>query len=98
MWRTCPECQTEVDVPRLADGSTQCPNCGQSLATTPGNARSEYETQAATESPAAPLPERFGRYRVTTLLGSGAFGIVYKGFDEQLRRDVAIKVPRHEYI
>jgi len=40
------------------------------------------------------LPAAFGRYRVTGLLGKGAFGVVYRGFDPQLARDVAIKVPR----
>ncbi|HZW34356.1 MAG TPA: bifunctional serine/threonine-protein kinase/formylglycine-generating enzyme family protein [Isosphaeraceae bacterium] len=39
------------------------------------------------------LPERFGRYAVTGLLGSGGFGCVYLARDEELGRPVAIKVP-----
>jgi formylglycine-generating enzyme required for sulfatase activity len=38
-------------------------------------------------------PARLGRYRVTARLGSGSFGVVYRGYDDELRRDVAIKVP-----
>jgi formylglycine-generating enzyme required for sulfatase activity len=42
------------------------------------------------------LPARIGRYEVRKLLGEGAFGRVYRGFDPELLRDVAIKVPhRH---
>ncbi len=43
-----------------------------------------------------PLPARVGRYRVIKCLGGGAFGRVYLGRDETLRRDVAIKVPNSE--
>jgi hypothetical protein len=39
------------------------------------------------------IPARLGRYRIRAPLGSGGFGVVYKGRDDDLRRDVAIKVP-----
>lgn len=34
-----------------------------------------------------------GRYRLERILGEGAFGRVYLGFDEELQRPVAIKIP-----
>lgn len=41
------------------------------------------------------LPSRtVGRYRLTTLLGTGGYGEVWKGHDPQLDRHVAIKVPK----
>jgi len=49
-------------------------------------------------SAAHPLPERLGRYRVIRLLGSGGFGQVYQGRDDDLNRPVAIKVPNPERI
>ncbi len=35
---------------------------------------------------------RIGRYAVKSLLGTGAFANVYQAYDEQLQRDVAVKV------
>ena len=43
-----------------------------------------------------PVPARLGRYRVDRLLGRGGFGVVYQGYDEDLERAVAIKVPRRD--
>jgi serine/threonine protein kinase/formylglycine-generating enzyme required for sulfatase activity len=40
------------------------------------------------------IPVKIGRYRVDSILGEGGFGRVYLGYDEVLKRRVAIKVPR----
>lgn len=36
-------------------------------------------------------PTQVGKYRLDGIVGEGAFGLVYKGYDEQLDRPVAIK-------
>ncbi len=38
------------------------------------------------------LPERIGKYEIQGVLGRGAVGVVYKGFDAAIDRGVAIKV------
>lgn len=48
----------------------------------------------AVSKPPQPMPEKIGRYRVERLLGVGSFGRVYLAHDDQLMRDVAIKVPK----
>lgn len=40
-----------------------------------------------------PPVEQIGKYRIRGTLGQGAFGKVYRGYDPQLDREVAIKVP-----
>lgn len=45
-----------------------------------------------------PLPERLGRYPVQRVIGSGAMGVVYLGFDPQINRPVAIKTIRRQLL
>ena len=50
----------------------------------------------APAGPPSDVPARLGRYRIVAQLGVGGFGVVYRGYDDDLRRDVAIKVPHRE--
>jgi serine/threonine-protein kinase len=43
-------------------------------------------------------PTQLGKYAVSEVLGKGAMGIVYKGFDPHIRRTVALKTIRKELI
>jgi eukaryotic-like serine/threonine-protein kinase len=42
------------------------------------------------------VPRQFGRFSIVRELGRGGFGIVFLAVDSQLRRRVALKVPRPE--
>ncbi|HUR40622.1 MAG TPA: serine/threonine-protein kinase [Verrucomicrobiae bacterium] len=56
---------------------------------------SSTQTQAAARQP-TDAPQKIGKYELRGELGRGSCGVVYKGFDPFVQRDVAIKVAEQD--
>ena len=96
--------------PSLPDYLAQFPDARELVEKAFGQSRAESTSQLRLNGlqtasiirrgndPRNPIPERIGRYRVAEQLGEGGFGVVYRGFDDQLQRSVAIKIPHRELI
>lgn len=61
------------------------------------NLWSDERQAAAFEMPNI-VGRRIGKYTIRSVVGRGAFGVVYRATDDDLQRDVALKVPRPEVL
>lgn len=56
------------------------------------------EETSSSDRPSRELPSQIGRFRIEKLLGEGGFGRVYRAYDDQLDRPVAVKVPHRTLV
>ena len=83
----CPHCHTPIDSTALdLSGEIECTSCHGQFNLV------GKEPKSQRISPGGKL----GSFQLVEQLGSGSFGTVWKALDQQLDRDVAIKVPHRE--
>jgi tRNA A-37 threonylcarbamoyl transferase component Bud32 len=85
-WIWCPRCGQQNPAPGgAADRAVRCRRCGRRFAVlAPGR---------PAPSPTKP-PQQIGRFLIRERVGAGVFGTVYRAYDPQLQREVAVKVSR----
>lgn len=100
-----PECGKRYSLnDTLAGKSVKCKACGETFVVTSAKratvdddvhepAWGEAPKPAAKPSATVTLNTSVGRFVIRAKLGAGAFGTVYRAYDPQLDREVALKVP-----
>ncbi len=100
---TCPACR-KISAAQNYNPAARysCPNCGGAMVV---SAKAPSAQPPAPDAPPVEVaqalaePEnRVGRYVLVTLLGRGAMGQVWRGWDTSLKRWVAVKVMRFQEV
>jgi tRNA A-37 threonylcarbamoyl transferase component Bud32 len=80
----CPHCHNPIELVVERQEEVVCPSCGSSFHLDAGRTQTWSKDK---------LP-MLGKFSLLSRIGFGAFGTVYKAFDTELKRSVALKIPR----
>lgn len=88
---TCPQCESSQKVPRIKSRQQlACPVCQSTF--TPQQSSTRRTPRRKRPDEAEEPGDSIAKYELESLLGRGAFGRVWKAFDTNLRRTVALKI------
>ncbi len=88
----CPECQSSVVLSQSNSQTVRCSSCGHEFSISGGADEHSHTLEiVAGELPVADAGPRFS---LIEQIGQGSFGSVWKAWDSQLQRHVALKLPR----
>jgi WD40 repeat protein len=83
---SCPSCHVRVAISTDATAPLACPECG-----------STFRVEDPAGFSTAEAPRVLGRFRLLERVGRGTFGAVWRAFDPQLDRIVALKIPHPSF-
>jgi tetratricopeptide (TPR) repeat protein len=90
----CPNCQSKVLLSHAGSQNALCSSCGHQFSLAGGTDEHSHTLEVvSSESPEVELSTRFS---LLNQIGEGSFGSVWKAWDSQLQRHVALKLPRIE--
>lgn len=92
---SCPECQNSVTIDQPSTQTVLCDSCGREFSLAAGADEHSTIRIVASEKIAGDSGHRFS---LIEQIGEGSFGSVWKAWDSQLQRHVALKLPRVENI
>ena len=96
----CKACGSVFELTEGIDQSDAA-NCSADVASSKSTGSTHSEAAQLHETKAdglkaltqSEIPETLGRFKIKSVLGAGTFGTVYRAYDPQLDREVALKVP-----
>jgi len=96
----CPRCRGLVEsTGDSSQGICTCPKCHSTFpvdAAATLAADAERTVNATEYAPVLVESQTIGRFQIQCEIGRGGYGTVFKAYDPELRRMVALKVPRHD--
>lgn len=96
MQANCPQCKSSVISSHSDSKTLMCESCGREFVVgeASGDATDDFRTMIVSAAEPVAVAQSKTRFSLLAKIGEGSFGSVWKAWDSQLQRNVALKLPR----